>query len=318
MIVFYRLSAKASFILLRVTPCDDYTTSYSKLTTNYSGERASRGTSLLHRAVALSELRSPSFRLDAVTLMTLPARVLSTGLFSSGQSQTNRSSQVARLCICPQCLAFLSNLNPPIRREFARNLSRERHECPPISSTERPSLVALRHATRHLARSTRLFTPSLLAQSQERCAQDSTTIHRRGRRRRFGSLFPRRVVVVAITTARRSLSLHGAVNSEVISDYDERDCTSHTRATDGRTDGRGDLHAPSVHPRDDASETHYYSDDDEVGCERSRSRFETQQQGVNVIGNGIESQQQRKKDDDENDGDENGQRRRGFRVYRCV
>ena len=241
-IVVYRLSAKASFILLRVTPCDDYTTSYSKLTTKYSGERASRGTSLLHRAVALSELRSPSFRLDAVTLMTLPARVLSTGLFSSGQSQTNRSSQVARLCICPQCLAFLSNLNPPIRREFARNLSRERHECPPISSTERPSLVALRHATRHLARSTRLFTPSLLAQSQERRAQDSTTSHRRGRRRRFGSLFPRRVVVVAITTARRSLSLHGAVNNEVISDYDERDCTSHTRATDGRTDGAICMH----------------------------------------------------------------------------
>jgi hypothetical protein len=100
-----------------------------------------------------------------------------------------------------------------------------------------------------------------------------------------------------------------------------REIVRHTpaRRTDGRTDGRGDLHAPSVHPRDDASETHYYSDDDdEVGCERSRSRFETQQQGVNVIGNGIESQQRRKKDDDENDGDENGQRRRGLRVYRCV
>ena len=54
-------------------------------------------------------------------------------------------------------------------------------------------------------------------------------------------------------------------------------------------DGRSDLHAPSLYPRDDASETHRDDDDDddddEVGCERSVSRIETQQQqGVNVIG----------------------------------
>jgi hypothetical protein len=50
------------------------------------------------------------------------------------------------------------------------------------------------------------------------------------------------------------------------------------------------LDAPSLYPRDDASETHHHyrdddDDDDEVGCERSVSRIEVQQQqGVNVIG----------------------------------
>jgi hypothetical protein len=110
-----------------------------------------------------------------------PARVSLARLFPSSQSQPNRSSQVARLCIRRQRLAFLSNLNPPIRREVARNLSRERHECSPIPSTERPSLIALRHATRHLARSAGLFTSSLRTQSQERFTHDSSTIHHRRR-----------------------------------------------------------------------------------------------------------------------------------------
>lgn len=171
-------STTASFIRLRFTPCDDYTTSYSKLTT-VAERGTSRGTSQLHRAVELSELRCPSFRIDAVTWIIFPpARVSLARLFPSSQSQPNRSSQVARLCIRRQRLAFLSNLNPPNRREFARNLTRERHECSPIPSTECPSLIALRHATRHLARSAGLFTTSLRTQSQERFTHDSPTIHR--------------------------------------------------------------------------------------------------------------------------------------------
>lgn len=68
---------------------------------------------------------------------------------------------------------------------------------------------------------------------------------------------------------------------------DDDDDYNHVTSDSLPRDGRIDLHAPSLYPRDDASETHHHyrdDDDDEVGCERSVSRIETEQQGDNVIG----------------------------------